>query len=524
MMDRRTVLVGAVALLGGCSVLSENAGEVSGDEPTMIDSGVADRVFLEREPSDLPSPDEPPALGVTNEGLYQFAESAGEWVPFQWSTIFDVADDGSVTVGTGADPLRSVEAEAINAVSQARARSDSGAGTEDDPFVVSEDLLQATESTVAFGPGWFETGGLATAADAAFEETSVYLEGEGVRTTTLRHAEDAPSTPTVHFRGSGGNFGGVRDMTVYGAGEGEAGAGSAHIVQSDGEIIDHQFENVIFRYGGGDVLHLESSASGTRVQNAWLENAPGWALYLGGGSRPKVNGVHTAGTGGGIRMEGTGGNFSDLTLTYLRGETGVSTTSSRNNFSNVIVRLQVDRGFEIRGANTTVSNVLVEESNREALYVAGTSAISNVVAKDCGADGASVLRVLADGTTVSNLWATRTDTEYSERLLDVDANRCRIDGVGGDESADWEVRIRPGATENVVDGLRGVPYDRVSDDGTRTLVNRWGTNDGDPNLTGEWRDHAEYAGRMGATIWDTSGFEWTPYVVSPAGDWIEIGG
>lgn len=524
MMDRRTVMVGAVALLGGCSMLSENPGEVSGDEPTTIDSGVADRVFLERAPSDLPSPDEPPALGVTNEGLYQFSESAGEWVSFRWSRIFDVGDDGAVGLGSGAETVRSLEAEAINGVPQVRARCDDGVGTKDDPFVVPADLLRATDGTVSFGPGWFETGGLATADDAAFEESSVYLEGEGVRTTTLRHAEDAPSTPTVSFRGAGGNFGGIRDMTVYGGGQGQAGAGSAHIVHSAGEIIDHQFENVIIRFGGGDVLHLESSASGTRVQNAWLENAPGWALYLGGGSRPKVNGVHTAGTGGGVRMEGTGGNFSDLTLTYLRGGTGVSVTSSRNNFSNVVVRLQVDRGFEIRGSDTTVSNVLVEESNREALFVAGTSAVSNVVAKNCGADGASVFRVLADGTSASNLWARRTGSEYSDRLLDVDANRCRVDGVGGDESADWEVRIRPGATENVVDGLRGVPYDSVSDDGTRTLVNRWGTNDGDPNVTGEWRGHADYAGRMGATIWDTSGSNWTPYVVSPAGDWVEVGG
>ena len=303
----------------------------------------------------------------------------------------------------------------------------------------------------------------------------------------------------------------------------EAGSGSADVVRSDGEIIDHQFENVILRWGGGDVLHLESSASGTRVQNAWLENAPGWALYLGGGSRPKVNGVHTAGTGGGVRMEGTGGNFSDLTLTYLRGESGVVTTSSGNNFSNVVVRLQVDRGFEVRGADTTISNVFVEESNGEALFLAGTAAVSNVVAKNCGAEGSSVLRVLADGTSVSNVWATRDDAAYSDRLLTLEADRCLVDGIGGDPGRDWEVRIRSGATENVVTGLRGVRYTDVDDRGTRTLVNGWGTNAGDPTATGEWHSHADYAGRMGATVWDTSGAGWTPYVVSPAGDWVEIG-
>ena len=85
-------------------------------------------------------------------------------------------------------------------------------------------------------------------------------------------------------------------------------------------------------------------------------------------------------------------------------------------------------------------------------------------------------------------------------------------------------RIRRGATQKVVDGLRGVPYDRVTDDGNRTLINRWGTNDGDPNLTGEWNGHADYAGRMGATFRDTSGVSWAPYVVSSAGDWVEVGG
>lgn len=523
MMDRRSLLVGFVALLGSCPTLSGNRGEVSGRKQTMIESNVADQVFVEHNASALPSPDDPPALGVTNAGLYQFTEAAGEWVPFPLTRVLDVTDDGAVTLGTRTDPLGAVEARAIDGVPRARARAVSGAGTKDDPFVLPEDLLEDVETSMAFGPGWFESAGLTTAADTGFDETSLYLPGEGVRTTTLQHSADEPSTPTVHFRGSGGNFGGIRDMTVYGAGEGTAGSGSAPIVRSDGEIIDHQFENVIVRYGGGDVLHLDHSASGTRVQNAWLENAPGWALYLGGGSRPKVNGVHTAGTEGGVKMEGTGGNFSDLTLTYLRGHTGVVTTSTGNNFSNVVVRYQVDRGFEIYGAHTTISNVFVEEANRDAFLVSGTTAVSNAIARNFGADGGSLFRVLADGTSVSNVWGARTDPGYGNRLLTLDANRCLVDGIGGDPSEDWEVRIQPGATENVIDGLRGVSVDSITDLGTRTLVNGWGTNDGAPQATGEWHGHAEYAGQMGATIWDTSTPSSTPFEVSPAGDWVEIG-
>lgn len=84
-------------------------------------------------------------------------------------------------------------------------------------------------------------------------------------------------------------------------------------------------------------------------------------------------------------------------------------------------------------------------------------------------------------------------------------------------------RIRRGATQKVVDGLRGVPYDRVTDDGNRTLINRWGTNDGDPNLTGEWNGHADYAGAMNATIWDTMTTPWTAYRAQPDGrNWVAL--
>lgn len=485
----------------------------------MIESDVDERVYVERWVGDLPTPEEPPAVGITNDGVFQYRSDEAAWVPFEWASAFHVESDGRVRVGTSATPIESLDSRTVNGVRQVRARAEAGSGTKADPFVVSTDLLEGYHGLLNFGPGWFEVDGLETDAGFSYDERSVYLQGDGVRTTTLLHAADAPDTPTVYLRGDGGNFGGVRDMTVYGAGEGDTG-GTANIVETDGGVIDYQFENVIFRWGGGDALRVNTSGSGTRVTNAWLENAGGWAFYLDGGERVKVDNVHTTGTVGGVFTNGTLGTYSNLTLTSLRGGSGVVSTSAGNQFTNVVVKTNANNGFEIRGGGNSVSNVYLSGLNDSAFLVAAPATISNVFARDFGDNAWEPMFDLhADGTTISNAVAAGGDAGRRLFAIRDGVNRCHIDGIAGTADIAWDCVVGQGATENVIDRLGSVAYADVADDGTRTLINRWGTNEGDPSETGEWFGHAGYAGTMGATVWDTTTSPWTPHRATPNGKW-----
>lgn len=485
----------------------------------MIESDVTEQLIVERRRADLPTPDGSTAIGLTNDGVFQYSGKRGEWVPFDWSDAFSVTEAGRVRMGEAA-PLESVASGTINDVPQVRERAESGAGTKADPFVVPSGILDGYHGLLNFGKGWFEAEGLATDDAFDYAETSVYLQGDGVRTTTLQHAADRPTTPTVHFRGQGGNFGGIRDMTVYGAGEGDR-SGSASIVETDGGVIDYQFENVIIRWGGGDALKINTSGSGTRVVNAWLENVDGWAFNLRGGERIKLDNVHTTGTIGGIYTNGTLGEFSNVSLTNLGGAAGIVSTSSGNQFNNVVVSTNGKKGFEIRGGNNSISNVYLKDLNDSGFLLAAPCTVSNVVAENFGDEAWEPMFEIHSGPVyVQN--ALAKGGSAGKRLFSIreGASRCYLDGIGGEPGVAWDCVIETGATENVIDNLHGVAYGDIDDSGTRTLINRWGRNNGDPNSTGQWHGHAEYAGTMGATIWDTSTDPWTPHAATPDGKWV----
>ena len=413
-----------------------------------------------------------------------------------------------------------VETATLNGVPQVRARASEGAGTREDPYVVPADLFEDYHGSVEFGRGWFETDGVETDPDFDYSDTSVYLNGEGVRTTTLRHAADSPSTPTVRLAGEAGNFGGVRNMTVYGAGEGDR-SGSANIVETDGNVIDYTFENVIFRWGGGDALHLAASASGCRVQNAWVENVDGHALYLGGGNRLKVDNVHAIGSG--FLIEGAESHFTNVTIFSAGGNDGIVNTTPGNQYADVVLREGLDAGFRAT-ARFSMSNVTIAQARKSAIVDGvGSSPISNVYARDWGeADSwRPLLRASGSSVRATGIWGHRTSDDYSPTLLRVEADDCYVNGLGGTAGEPWAITIDGGA-ESVLDNVTNVSFENVSDEGTRTLINRWGTNDGDPAVEGEWNGHADYAGSMNATVWDTSTDPWTAYRAQPDGEnWVE---
>lgn len=409
-----------------------------------------------------------------------------------------------------------LEAAWFNGVPQVGTLAAEGAGTRTDPYVVPGNLFADHHGAVAFGQGWFETDGIETDPDFDYGDTAVYLRGEGVRTTTLRHAADEPATPTVRLAGrQGGNFGGIQNMTVYGADEGDR-SGDANVVETDGDVIDYVFENVILRWGGGDALHLAASASGCRVQNAWLENVEGYTLYVGGGNRLKVDNVHAIGSG--FKLEGSESHYTNVTVFSAGGTDGIMTTSSDNQFSNLVLRGDLAHGVRAT-ATFTLSDATITDTSRAAIYDGtGSSPISNVVARNWGADAdwRPMLRVVGDSARASGLWGDRTSEDYSPTLLRVEGDDCHVSGIGGTAGVPWRITVVEGI-ETVLDDVVNVPFEGVDDRGTRTLFNRWGTNDGDPRRTGEWHGHADYAGAMDATVWDTTTTPWTAYRAQPDG-------
>ncbi len=212
--------------------------------------------------------------------------------------------------------------------------ANAGRGTPDDPWVLDADALPEG-GTVYFEPGNYVSPGMSTVPDVDYEQTAVYLEGAGVRTTTL--TDDATDGSLISFRSDeSGNFGGVSDMSVLGHYPDENERSKGHLIHGTGKIIDTLYENLIVRYSWGDGLRLEASTSGTRLRNSWIENNFGWNVYLGGGTRLKLSNLHiVSGKEGGI---------------YLR--------PSYSQVSNVSI-VNCSPGLELTGANNSVSNVYV---------------------------------------------------------------------------------------------------------------------------------------------------------------------
>jgi len=61
----------------------------------------------------------------------------------------------------------------------------------------------------------------------------------------------------------------------------------------------------------------------------------------------------------------------------------------------------------------------------------------------------------------------------------------------------------------------------VADNGTRTVVNRRGANDGDPSTGGEWNGRASLAKRLGIVVEDTTNSNL--YRAKADGTWSQIG-
>lgn len=460
----------------------------------------------------------PPDLSTTDATVL-----AEVWIPTGATDIAtgDVSDRRLFVNPT----FGSVTTPNINTTIYAREEVTGGSGTEADPFVVPTTITDGYWGELKFNRGWYQVDGLASDPDVDYNSRALYIDGDGVRSTTLRHSSSTPSTPTIKFQNtdSGDNFGGVTNMTVYGGGRNADGDGTANLIESTGDIIDLQFRNLILRYAGNNAMQMDLSSSGTRIENCWIENYGNLGIKMVDGSRCKVSDVHMLG-GKAMDWNGTRGTITNLTH-YQTDETvnAIDVTSSRNKFNNIEVWNQFYVGLYVYGGENLFSNVILDGAWGSAIQVgASNNTFKNIIVKDWGKDFGRGIRVLADSVFVQGLYAIGADTanSYSTQVLELDGNYNYVNGVGGvRDGTAWELDITSG-TENVIDNAFNFDWANITDAGTRTLINRYGTNEGDPTTTGQWNGHADYAGIMGATIWDTSTTPWTKYEATPNGSWV----
>lgn len=475
----------------------------------------------------LPDPETGGAIGLTTDGWYRYPEDGDDW-----EFVLEY-------MGNNRTPLAGVIAERVNQREYPSKQADAGSGTADDPHVVSDALDHGAR--FVFDAGYYRTSGLDPDADIDHEATAVYLEGDGVRTTTLT-SDGTDSLYRLDIDETG-NFGGVSDMTMYGSG---AGDGPTEPLVHIAGVIDQLIENVILRYSGGDLLRVEESASGLRLRNSWIENTTGYGVWTTHGTRAKFSNLHLIScTEGGIYTGLTNSQFDGISVQNC--PTGIEFENGKNQLTNAYLSDADDAGLVADGQFSSVSNVLGRRNgvtlDASAPYTTVTnlvsmqteekaidirddySTFSNLVVYNFGGDSDTQygIDVRGDGNRVANVTATQLaeDGRYtSHNLLRIDGDRNVVDGlhaIGPDEP--WHVTVAAG-TENVLSGVKNVDYEEFTDDGVRTLFNGRGTNAGDPAVEGQWHGHADYAAAQNALVEDTT--DGDLYRALSDGTWIGL--
>ncbi|WP_264555733.1 hypothetical protein [Halocatena marina] len=433
----------------------------------------------------------------------------------------------------------------INGVRFASRHATEGSGTPDDRWVLENGLLPEG-GMVYFDAGNYTSGGLQTPTDTNYEQTAVYLTGAGVRTTSL--IDDGTEGSLITFDSEkSGNFGGVSDMGVFGHHPDSDNRSNGHLIHGTGNIIDTIYENLIVRYSWGDGMHLEASTSGTRIRNSWVENNFGWNIYLGGGTRLKLSDLHlvTGKSGGihlrpsysqitgvsmvncspGIDVKGVTNAISDMYITQSGSGAAIRERDVKKNVFTNITITDSKTGIVTQGTRSQYSNIGVSNATDEAVRLSGTGlSIENLTVSGFAESGSGTPAIDCSGTDcrLTGVSIAQSSNNASRVAAHISGERNVLSNISCHGSQPWQIVVNANAVGTVLDSVRGVTLSSLRDDGRRTLLNRQGTNGGDPRVSGEWNGHGEYANAMGATVWDTKPNPWTPYCADGAGNWIPM--
>lgn len=524
---RRAVLRGTAAL---------GAGSLAGC------SGFSDETETQTPGSPKPVRDAPRWVGpldarpeTGNQAGHEYFVDRGPqqgalyiWRDEEWRQMNEYAQSGSFAT--------------VNGVQFASQHANSGSGTPADPWVLDADVVPE-KGTVYFEPGNYTASGLSTVPDVDYEQTAVYLEGAGVRTTTL--TDDATDGSLISFRSdSSGNFGGVSDMSVLGHFPDKNKRSKGNLIHGTGKIIDTLYENLIVRYSWGDGLRLDSSTSGTRLRNSWIENNFGWNVYLGGGTRLKLSNLHiVSGKKGGIYLRPSYSQVSNVSIVNC--SPGLELNGANNTVSNVYVTKSVEGsairerdvtgnvvgnaaikksavGITTNGVRSRYTNVGVFNAKREAVRLNGTGvSMTGLTVSGFGRGGSGAPAIDCSGTDCRLMGVSLAQPDGKAVAARISGSHNTLSNVVCHGAKPWRL-IVDNAVETVLDSVRGITFGSLQDGGQRTLLNRQGTNAGDPRSAGEWNGHGKYANAMGATVWNTNTSPWTPFRADGGGNWMRM--
>jgi hypothetical protein len=446
--------------------------------------------------------------------------------------------------GNDVENVGAVDVDQLDNDIHLRAQATAGSGTSDDPYDVDESVIDGRGGLVRVGEGWFETEGFVTDPTLDYsDDDGVYFLGYGPHVSVLKHVDG--TSPVIKINSdSGGNFSGAYRLQVFGDGR---GVGNANLIENSGDTIDSIWSHVYARYGGGDAMRLGSSVSGSRVHNCWLETCSGYGLNMvGGGTRCKVSNCHIVGNNAGqVYADVNKSGFTNLTLDGGGAGILLPTGTAQNRIANVQIGNVADEGIRVNGRRNYITNIHTSGPDIAVRFDGNGNHLSNLVSNasrqwgifingrrnqlanihiDGGRSDLGSIQINNDRNQLSNILIFDSDNEGGYGLYISGFDRNYVNGLYYAPSVDKTLQIDNASTENVIDNLRGLAWSDITDDGERTLINRWGTNDGDPSAgNGEWRTSAGYAATMGATVWDTTKSPWRPYKAQPDGsNWIAI--
>jgi hypothetical protein len=451
------------------------------------------------------------------------------WRDGKWHLMDEYAEHGSFA--------------SLNGVRFASRYATGGSGTADDRWVLDNSVMPPG-GVVYFDHGKYTSSGLQTPKGKNYEETTIYLSGAGIRTTGL--IDDGTDGSLITFDSKkSGNFGGVSDMGIFGRyPDGKQSKGD--LIHGTGSIIDTIYENLIVRYSWGSGMHLDASTSGTRIRNCWIENNRGWNLYLGGGTRAKLSNLHIiTGKKGGIHLRPSNSQVTGVSMVNcspgiaVKGFNNAISNShieqsvngaairekdvKRNAFSNITIA-ESKIGINAQSTHSQYTNIGVDKTTEEAFRIKGTGVtMDGLNISNFGKSGTAAIDLSGTDCRLTGVSVAQPAKNYtSNAVATISGNRNVLSDVACHGTGAWQITVASGAVETVLDNISGVSLSSLQDQGVRTLLNRQGTNAGDPRVSGEWSGHGKYASAMGAIVWDTGTTPWTPYRADGAGNWLQL--
>ncbi len=494
--------------------------------------------------------------------------SDGQWPVYRVAAdevfvrVTDSAEEIVGGLGSADHPLPESHHEAINTDEArfterpVRTTSDyvlSGDGTRSSPWAVDRDNLIPTEGReVFFDEGQYLLDSLVY-PDLDYDEEAFTLSGSGPRVTRIFSDGTDGNMLDLAPAVSASNMGTIKDMTVWGRQPDGTTRNSGHIIYNDGTIFDMNYRNLYLRYTPGDAIRHETSSSGVRVINNWLETST-HGLYLAGGSRQKVRGNHYAGNSIGIELDGpTRANVADETfnnhdnaviLKNVSQSTFENIVSNRTTGADPIYAFEEQSTCEDNSGSVkvydTIAGMLVggddgewtiraENSNRQAVQVAGDGNTVEVKATDWDQNGSDYPAVIVSGANNSvAVTSASQPNRDTYNLIRVTGDFNHITELSANAGTAWTLEVQSSASMTVIEDIDLGPNGNISvtDNGSRTVFGGRGyTSSASPGSgSSQWDGYEDVVYRQNWVVEDRRvSAPYDYYRADSAGNWVQIG-